>query len=125
MQISTEIESVHENGILLKFKIPASLEYVTGSSTLEIDSDPQDATPAVNEQKDNTRYLVFFLDQDLFGDDGRGTLTFQLKGSDKLTEGRIEVDADVNDPLVNDNNEFSVSNPEFGAEDDVTVDVTG
>jgi hypothetical protein len=79
----------------------------------------------VNEQKDNTRYLVFFLDQDLFGDDGRGTLTFQLKGSDKLTEGRIEVDADVNDPLVNDNNEFSVSNPEFGAEDDVTVDVTG
>jgi hypothetical protein len=48
---------------------------------------------------------------------------FQLVGKSAVTDGLVEVDADVDDTNVDNETEFSVSTPEFLAEDQQTITV--
>lgn len=122
-QTRVTIQEVHENGILLKVRFPAALSYVLDSAILEVDGDEIDVGPAINSGDENDVYLVFFFSNDTFGEDARGTLTFELEASSGTKKGEIEVDADVDDPLVDNGSEFDTENPEFVAESTTSIEV--
>lgn len=67
------------------------------------------------------RYLVFYLTRDAFGSDNSGTLSFVLRAKEVLDSGKVELDVDLDDPSVPNNTEFSLENPQFEAEQSVTV----
>lgn len=123
-EVSIELSNVHENGILLKIRYPKGLSYVPGSALLLVDNQEIDIGPQKNVTKDNVTYLVYFLTAGQFGEEGEGTVVFQLTGNSAITDGLIEADADVNDALVNDDKEFNVNEPEFGTEAQADISVT-
>jgi len=122
-QVTTEINSVNENGIFLKFRYPDGLSYVKNSAVLRVSGKDIDISPSTNKSSGDFTYLVFILSRSLFNSAGNGRVTFEVEGNSEFTTGSIEVDPDVNDPLKNDSTEFSVTDPEFGAEDAVDVEV--
>lgn len=124
MEVVVRITDVHPNGILLKFRYPSGLSYVPNSALLLVNDEEVDIGPQKNQTKDNSSYLVYFLSQAQFDEDYRGEVVFQLAGVKSFSEGEVEVDADVNDPLINDDDEFVLDSPEFGAEDAAGVRVT-
>ncbi len=125
MLVSMDISEVHPIGIILKVRYPRCLSYVLNSATLTVDESEVDIGPAVNSADDRVNYLVFFLSQSSFNADRKGKISFQLEGNARVSEGQVEVDADVDDPLIDNTVEFDIENPEFGAEDSAMVEVRG
>lgn len=125
MLLKVDVREVNENGIALKFKFPVGLKYVTSSSTLSYDDVVIDISPAVNDAKDNFRYLVYYISQSSFSKNKTGTVELFLEGVTRVIDGDVEVDADVDNPLQPNDSEFNVNNPEFAAEDSITVNVEG
>ncbi|MDC0358493.1 hypothetical protein OAO01_06725 [Oligoflexia bacterium] len=123
MLVTVKLEKVSEDGVIVKVNYPDGLEYVLNSALLTVDGDELDIGPAVNALSGNNVFLVYFFGLDLFGDDMTGTLTFQLEGTEKVSSGDIEVDIDVDDPLIANANEFDLDNPEFQVEAAVGVSV--
>lgn len=120
-----DVSDVREN-MILKFRFPTVLSYVPATATIEIDGREKDITPNINTtDAANYGYLVFFLGTRDFGDSKEGKIRFQLQANDSSKEGKIEIDADVDDPLIDNLAEFTIANPEFAAEDDVTINVIG
>lgn len=123
MEVKVRLQDVSEDGVIVKIKYADGLEYVLNSASLEVDSNDLDVGPAVNMLKNKEVFLVFYFGQDLFDDTATGTLTFQLEGTDRVSNGEIEVDLDVDDPLIANTEEFDIENPEFQVEDAVGVNV--
>ncbi len=125
-KVQVTIDDVHPDGIALKIFYPHGLEYVENSAVLKIDDSTVNVPPAVNRSAGSTlrsgTYLVFFFPANLFSE-GRGILNFELEASDIVQRGEIAVDADVDDPLIENPGEFDIENPEFGAEDAVEISV--
>jgi hypothetical protein len=48
-----------------------------------------------------------------------------LEGTAAVSSGKLEVDADRDDPLIANNVEFDINSPEFSAQDYVDISVTG
>jgi len=124
-QVSVDISNVHPNGIALKIRFPKTLKYVPDSAQLEVSGDKLDLAPTVNDSDNDRVYLVFYLKQNKFGTDGEnsGTLTLQIEGLDTLADGKVEVDPDVDDPLISNDTEFNISDPQFTAEDEASLSV--
>jgi len=124
-QLTIRIAEVDENGIALKIKFPVELKYVSSSTTLETsDRDEPIIVPVTNSvNSDPDRYLVYYFKRSRFGEDNQGTLRLQLEAVDELSSGKIQIDADVDDPKVSNTTEFQVSSPEFGAEDEVSIEI--
>jgi hypothetical protein len=130
-QVTIDIGDVHENGIALKVRFPDGLRYVPGSAALDVNDDDTKLTPSVNAlvEDDNSIYLVFYLSQSLFrrgeaeyrGE--MGSLKLQLEGRTVVRDGKVQVDADVDDPQESNETEFTLSNPEFAAEDEASIRV--
>ena len=125
MLVTVNISDVHPNGIILKIRYPRGLAYVPDSATLAVNEAEFDIGPSVDTADDRVNYLVFFLSQDSFSTNLTGEITLQLEGSARVSEGLVEVDADVDDPLIDNTVEFDIENPEFGAEDLAIVEVRG
>jgi hypothetical protein len=133
-QITVEVGDVHPNGIALKLRYPTGLAYVPKSATLLVGEKETDIAPrnVVTSTDGGSVYLVFYLPQKLFKrakeiySGEPGTVQLQLVGKSSVKDGLVEVDADVDDPTVNDNIEFNVATPEFLAEDQqsITVEVS-
>lgn len=129
--VSVDVGDVHPNGIALKFRYPDGLSYVPKSSVLIVDGDDIKISPRVNVASTDggSTYLVYYLPQKLFRrakeiySGEPGTVQFQLVGKSAVTDGLVEVDADVDDANVDDNIEFNVATPEFLAEDQQTISV--
>ena len=124
-QVKTEISEVHENGIILKFRYPTGLTYVSDSSFLVVGSTRIDVGPSVNRGDGTHIYLVYFFDADIFRSGRAGTFTFELEARSEVTDGSVEVDPDVDDPEINNDNEFDLDNPEFRSESDSFIEVLG
>ncbi|MCB0318232.1 MAG: hypothetical protein KDD56_05705 [Bdellovibrionales bacterium] len=122
-QISTDISEVHENGIIVKFRYPVGLTYVSDSSFLEVGSTRIDVGPSVNRGDGTYIYLVFFFDADIFRSQRQGRLTFELEARSEVLDGRVEVDPDVDDPNIDNDEEFDIDSPEFRAESDAFIEV--
>jgi len=129
--LSINIGDVHENGIALKIRYPSGLRYVPASAVLLVHEGEEDVTPTVNaiSEDDDATYLVFYLSQSLFRSSGeeyngeQGTLKLQLEGREAVQNGRVEIDADVDDPQESNSSEFDLSNPEFAAESEAFIRV--
>ena len=131
--VSVYVGDVHANGIALKFRYPDGLVYVPKSSMLVVDEKEIKISPRVNVTSTDggSTYLVYFLSQKLFKrvkevyNGEPGTVQFQLVGKSAITDGLVEVDADVDDTNVDNDTEFNVATPEFLAEDmqSITVQV--
>jgi hypothetical protein len=130
-QVSILIGDVHENGIALKVRFPDGLRYVPASAFLTANDRRIDLTPTVNaaSTEDDSVYVVFYLSQSLFRTSGSeyfgevGEMRLQLEGRKAVSDGKVEVDADVDDPQESNDSEFSLTNPEFAAEDRVFISV--
>jgi len=122
-KVTVDISDTNDDGVILKMRYPSGLSYVQDSSFLEVDERELDIGPQVNADDGNEVYLVYFFPKSLFDENGDGVLTFLLEGNDEVTRGKIEVDIDVDDPLIDDSNEFDTSNPEFQSEDEVDIKV--
>jgi hypothetical protein len=129
--VQAEVSEVIENGISLKFRYPESLRYVPKSGVLVFNNKEVDLTPTVNKvsEEEGLVYLVFYLKQSLFTKPGQkyqgegGEVQIQLEGIKALDDGKIEIDADVDDPAENNSTEFSIEEPEFVAADEAYIRV--
>ena len=65
--------------------------------------------------------MVFFLLTSTFNEADSGLLTLQLEGISLLENGEVNVD----DPLINNNVEFDITQPEFAAESSNDLKVIG
>lgn len=124
-EVRIRIQHVNESGIALKIRFPSSLSYVPSSAQRIVDGDEHDASPTVNATKDDDVYLVFYFSQDDFDSDASGQVIVLLEGVSSEAEGFIEVDADVDDPAIDNSSEFSLEEPEFEAESDSKIQVEG
>jgi len=131
--VRVEVSDVHASGIALKFRYPKGLAYVPKSGVIIVEEKQTTITPRVNAvtADEGSVYLVFYLSQKMFRRKGQiysgepGTVELQLVGKSAISDGLVEVDADVNDPSVADTEEFNITKPEFLAEDQqgITVQV--
>jgi hypothetical protein len=112
-----DISQVHPDGIALKLRFPDGLRYVANSSVVVVNDNESDSGPAVNVSKDGYVYLVYYFTKARFGENSSGELQIELEGVTGISDGDIEVDADVDDPLISNSSEFSVDNPEFQTQD--------
>lgn len=121
--ITSEVDEIHENGILLKYKYPTGLTYVLGTAFIEVDGEEIDLDPAVNVSSSNTSYLIFSLKDNLFGENRNGTLSFELQGVAGVNDGEIAIDADLIDDAGGVTVQFDVENPDFQEEDTASIAV--
>ncbi len=131
-QVRINISKVIDTGIILKIRYSNKLNYAINTSKLKIESEDEGTSvaPAHNVTNDGTTYLVYFLPRSAFGDSEsdedmseKGTLTLELIGTDRLRDGIIEADADVNDPTISDDVEFDINSPAFEGETEASITV--
>ncbi len=125
LRVQIKISDTNLNDLIIKIRYPDSLSYVPSSATIDFQDDPEDATPNFNQTADGENYLVFFISSENFEDFDEATLEVQLRALNDLKGGQLEVDADVDDPLISNSREFDINQPEFTAEDSVTIKVLG
>lgn len=123
--VTIYVSDVNQLGILLKVRFPKEMEYVKHSATMEVDGVSHEVKADFDAADDSNTYVVFILDRYQFGDNNQGIVTLQGQATAKSTTPLIEVDPDINDPLVKDKDEFDVTNPEFAAEDSVAIEIAG
>lgn len=128
-RVRVDISRVNEEGILLKIRYLRGLTYAPSTSRLVVGSDESGIEPSINTEIEGDVYLVYFLSAALFNvtsdDEGdSGTLTLELIGISTVNEGSIEVDADVDDPLVENTVEFDPNDPAFEAESSASIEVS-
>jgi hypothetical protein len=124
MQVSIDISQIHPDGILLKIKFPVGLRYVQSSSNFTTNQETFDATPIFNVRDEEIRYLVYAVKRSSFGEREKGKLNLELQGVSVTESGEIQVDPDVDNPLVPNSEEFSASDPDFSPEDGLGVAVS-
>lgn len=122
-ELKIEISRIHQNGIALKIRFPKGLDYVPSSSFLNVGEDDEDVSPTVNQEKESEIYLVYYISKDQLGKNETGTLFLELEGTDSVDDGTIEVDPDVDDPAIDNAVEFNISEPQFGAEQEASIQV--
>lgn len=124
-ELTINLSEVDDNGIALKIRFPIALKYVSDSTTLEVDGldDPISLTPNITTRADDFRYVVYFMRRSRFGESNQATMKLQLEGVEEASDVVVGVDPDVDDPNISNGAEFDASNPEFGAEDQVTIQV--
>lgn len=119
--VKISIRDVHENGIALKVRFPVGLVYVRDSAVLTVGNSQVDAGPLNNVAPGDQIYLVYYFSRDIFGKEEHGDLRFELEATGEITDGQIEVDADVDDPLIDNEDEFDATAPEFLAESSASL----
>ena len=125
VQVTARINEVHPDGIFLKLRYPDGFSYATGTASFSAQDSERKLTPQFNQtdEVEGTTYLVFNLTRALFTEENAGTLVLELNSDSEVRSGKIELDADVNDPTIADLQEFSVENPEFNEQDEITITV--
>ena len=133
-QVKVRIAKVIDTGILLKIRFPSKLTYAVNTSMIQLQSEDQGrpSEPSFSGSNNDYSYLVYFMPRSAFGDlpqtsedtSEPATLTFELIGNGRISDGKIEADADVNDPTIDDSVEFDVTAPAFEAETDASIEVS-
>jgi hypothetical protein len=133
-QVTVRISRVIDSGVVLKVRYSNRLSFAANTARLKLISDETftNVEPNFTGERNDWKYLVFMLPRSMFGDfssdeeieSETAELTLQLIGNSRLNDGRIEADADVNDPSIPDNEEFDINNPKFEAESEASIVVT-
>jgi len=122
MQI--RLSDVHKDGVALKVRFPSGLSYVPDSAFLFVDESKKNLSPTNNVKIDDHVYLVFYITQNTVGKDKQGTITIEIKAKEQ-GNGSVEVDPDVDDPLISNDVEFNTKDPQFDPDDSVDVKIRG
>jgi hypothetical protein len=125
VQVTVRINEAHPDGVYLKIRFPDGFAYAVQTAHFKRNETDRAIDPAFNAvaSKEGSVYLVFNLPRSNFGEDNEGEVVFELNSESGVQSGKIEVDADVNDPTITDQAEFSVDDPEFDVQDDVEIKV--
>jgi len=123
MKVTVDIQSVDPLGAALKVRFPVGLLYVPESSILEAGGMKFEIAPQKNVSDSDNVYLIFYITNLSFGGNPAGQLSFKLLGDDEVSEGEVGVDTDLDDPRVENAEEFDVEDPDFTAQDSVSVRV--
>lgn len=122
-KVSVRINEAHENGVLLKVRYPEGLSYVKESAFIDYNGNKNDISPLQGEFADNRfKYLVFCFAPSDFKDRS-ARFDFELVGTSEVADGEIEVDPDVKATDTSESCIFNVEDPQFNAEDTVSIEV--
>jgi len=121
--ITTYIDDVCANGVVVKFRYPQSLHYVPETAFLDIDGQIVDIGPLFNglSRKDYYNYLVFVFPQETFGKHRNGKLFFHLEAAKMNNAARVAVAATMRDTNLPDTQQFNINDPKFGSDTEVTI----
>lgn len=108
--------------IAIKVRFPEALSYVVESAFYEFEDEFFDTGPDENANDSGNNYLVFYLDLETVSSESFG-LVFELLGVSSVLDGEVGVDIDFDDPEVDNDSEFTVTDPRFDAQasDDIRV----
>lgn len=123
--VTVSISDVDAQGVALKIRYPEALGLVRNSSKLFVNGESRSFTPTENVAASGIRYLVYFIKPSSFAGESGGEVRIQLEGQATVTAGLVEVDVDLDNPNIRNSEEFDVSNPQFTAVTDATIDVLG
>ncbi|NLF25415.1 MAG: hypothetical protein GX589_07125 [Deltaproteobacteria bacterium] len=124
-RVTIHIRDTHPDGIALKIFFPHGLMYVQNSSRLLVDDAERRITPDEHLESQTGVFLVYYIAQRVFGDRNRGTIILELQGSGRIKDGVIGVDVDVDDPLIDNEWEFDIENPQYESESETRIEVLG
>ncbi len=125
VRVTAVVTQVNDDGIALKFKYPKELAYVPDSAYLFIGDTKKNISPTVNASDSDDTYLVFYLAQSRFSEDHNGSIVVDLKANETVAKASIGVDADVDDPLIDNATEFAIATPRFEVVDELTITIKG
>jgi hypothetical protein len=126
IRVKIFLADIPNDGVLLKLRYSSRLAYVKSSGQLRVSEALGTIDPGVNVtlgQAVKKSYLVFDLPHEVFGDFSNAELELLLEGQGRISNGRIEVDSDINDPSLTIDEKFSSLQPEFNTLDFEEVDV--
>jgi hypothetical protein len=131
--VRIKLKEVNRNGIAVKIRFSNKLEYAPNTTFLRVLGEDKKFEPDFNVRDGNVRYLVYFIERSNFGDlpeeddlettSEEGELRLELTGRERIQNSTIEVDVDVDDPLIPNDQEFSVEEPGFQAEAEASISV--
>lgn len=119
------LSDISSHGAVLKIRFPENLDYVRGTSTVDISGVEARLDPNVVASSNGLTYVVYFLTDSSLGSTNAGELSFVLRGGGAVLDGAIEADIDLDDPTLRPSQKFSVSTPLFEAQQDQNIDVVG
>lgn len=119
------IENFNEDGAAIKVRFPIGARYIIGTSELVFDDRTTDVAPTSNVSDDEEfSYLVYYFRKSTIGDE-RVTLRLKLLGVGVVEDGLVEVDADLDDPQIDNQSEFDVAAPNFAAQSSDGIVIAG
>lgn len=131
--VRIKLRDVNRNGIAVKIRFSNKLEYAPNTTFLRVLGEDKKFDPDFNVRDGNVRYLVYFIKRSNFGDlpdeedletiSEEGELRLELTGRERIQNSTIEVDVDVDDPLIANDQEFSVEEPGFQSEAEASISV--
>lgn len=119
------LSDISSLGAILKIRFPENLDYVRGTSTVDINGIEAKLDPNVVASSDGSTYVVYFLTSSSLGTANAGEIGFVLRGAGAVLDGAIEADIDLDDPALRPSQKFSVTNPLFEVQQDQNIDVVG
>ncbi|MCB0325457.1 MAG: hypothetical protein KDD69_17865 [Bdellovibrionales bacterium] len=118
------IDQIVEDAIAVKIGFPAGLQYVTESAMYEVGGELYDAGPDAAGAGTDVSFVVFYIEpEDLLGGEESFFIHLQLVGVSDVADGRVGVDIDIDDPLVDNDEEFDPATPLYDAQDDDDIRV--
>jgi hypothetical protein len=124
-EVIVTLRSFKETAVALKVRFPVALSYVQESGIIIVDDVAEERKPNVKKADTEFGYAVFYISTTKLGIDLDDTveIVFELVGNESVEAGKIEIDVDIDDPKVENNEEFVVATPKFDpqAEADIVV----
>lgn len=123
--VRIRVDDIKDEEFFLKVRYPAGMEYLKDSSFVE--SDGKDISRDPNQEfynaEEDKNYLIYWLSKEEIDDEDDTTVTLNLVGRSRVSSGKIEVDADLDDPEIANSREVKEEDPQFGAEASVDIQV--
>ena len=125
IEVRVHVSDIAAGGIMLKLRVPLGLRWVDNSTFLQAGSRIYEFAPQTVESDTGHTYLVFFFTPFSFNGAIAGELVNTFFGQQEVSSGFVEVDADPDDPEVEDWEEFDIAAPLFTAQDRASIQVRG
>jgi hypothetical protein len=124
-RIRVDVQRIHPDGVLVVLRFPSkSLAYVPESTRFTVGPNTVSINPTVGPLVRTRRtYLIYFLPYAPFNGENAGYIEFQLRGERREAGALIELDQFLHNPLVAPEEEFSVDDPDFSADDAEVIDI--
>ncbi len=123
--VTVRVDDIEDDAFFLKIRFPTGLEYLLGSSFIESNGEdfPREPDRSFTNNADRKNYIVYFISKAEIDNEKNTRITFDLVGTSRVSDGRVEVDPDIDNPNIPNEREFDTQNPQLEAEADSFVRV--